>query len=199
MYLVKKNTVCFHAMENVRKKISTISWTETVALDLRLKCGPELWVSASIESGGKHTTTAGQSVWSDRTLPLRMNRVRRRESFSSSGWSSDVRTGPLTSNKRTGSAAPGHPRCETQLCTVHERQVLVIKFTPGGRHCGPPFCVQHFRHSSLDIKDVWMCTCWRQQLCKVLGRLENGTSWQISGKLASRPRLKDVVNGMIKR
>lgn len=187
-------------MENVRKK-KNLNHLRNRDSSFRSKTKMWAWaVGVSIDRvGGKHITTAGQSVWSDRTLPLRMNRVRRRESFSSSGWCSDVRTGPLTSNKRIKSAAPGHPRCETQLCTVHERQVFVIKFTPGGRHCGPPFCVQHFRHSSLDIKDVWMCTCWRQQLCKVLGRLENGMSWQISGKLASRPRLKDVVNGMIKR
>lgn len=131
---------------------------EILALDLGLNCGPEQWVSALIV-WELSTTTGGQSVWSDRTLPLRMNRVRQCESFFTSDWSSDVQTGPLTPDKRIGSAAPGHPRCETQLCTVHERQVFVIKFTPEGRHCGPPFCVQHFRHSSLDIKDVWMCTC----------------------------------------
>lgn len=32
--------------------------------------------------------------------------------------------------------------------------IYVIKFTPEGRHCGPPFCVQHLRHSSLDLKGV---------------------------------------------
>lgn len=132
--------------------------TEILDLDLRRSLMTQLWAWAmgvSIDRVGvKHITTGGQSVWSEWTWPLGMNGVRRCESFSSSDWSSDVQTVPLTPDERIGSTAPGHPRCETQLCTVHERQVYVIKFTPEGRHCGPPFCVQHFRHSSLDLKGV---------------------------------------------
>lgn len=140
---------------------------EILVLDLLwLNCGPEQPISAltfkdfSPKKAHNHKGPISV-VKKDLTFSHWLNRERERErrsgSFLSADWSSDVQTGPFTPDEPIELTAPGHPRCEIQLCTVHERHVFVMKFTPEGCHCGPPFCFQAFsifRHSSLDLKGV---------------------------------------------
>lgn len=139
-----------------------------LVLDLSwLNCGPEQRVSA-LTFGDSSPRKAHNHkgpisvVKKGLTSSHWPNRERQSGSLLSADWSLDVQTGPFTPDEPIRSTAPGHPRCEIQLYTVHERQVFVMKFTPEGCHCGPPFCFQAFsifRHLSLDLKGVYMCTC----------------------------------------
>lgn len=78
---------------------------------------------------------------------------------------------------------------------------FVIKFTPEGRLCGPPFCFQAFSILGILLWILKVCKCVHVKDSKSTRCYRPASkkmpvfclSWQISGKLASLPRCEDDV------
>lgn len=141
---------------------------EILVLDIAwLNCGPEQWVSALTEwefSPRKaHNHRGDQSVWSKRTWPPLSGWIKRerlcekllhlRLILRHPDRSLHTRWAHWVHSSRTSTA------CDTVICTVNKRQVFVIKFTPEGRHSGPPFCLQAFSILGILLWISKVCKC----------------------------------------